>query len=291
MAKVRIITDATVHLAKDLVDRHQIVVLPLEIRLGEEHAPTELGEVLTIGLGESLTELFRTMAGQAPAVHVSVSPSAFREAYRQLNQETDEILVVASSRKLSRVYDVGLVESRGFLGRCRIMVLDSMTSSWGLGLVVEAAARAANQGKNLDEIVRLVRGVLPHIYAILSIERMDYLEQGGRIGAAQALLGAMLRIKPLLIVEDGEIIALEKVRTRTAAMEKLVDFVAEFAAVEQAVILRSPLGIGIEEMENELREQLHEVLPGIEFPGIVYDPVLASQVGPEGLGVMVYEGF
>jgi DegV family protein with EDD domain len=222
---------------------------------------------------------------------VSVSPSAFREAYRQLNQETDEILVVASSRKLSRVYDVGLIESQGFLGRCRIMVVDSMTTSWGLGLVVEAATRAANQGKNLDEIVRLVRGVLPHIYAILSIERMDYLERGGRVGAAQALLGAMLRIKPLLIVEDGDIIALEKVRTRTAVMEKLVDFVAEFAVVEKAVILRSPLGIGIEEMESELRQQLHDVLPGIEFPGIVYDPVLASQVGPEGLGVMVYEGF
>jgi DegV family protein with EDD domain len=291
MAKVRIITDATVHLAHDLVDKHQIVVLPLEIRLGEEHASTGLSESLTIGFGESLTELFRTMAEQAPALHVSVPPSAFREAYRQLNQETDEILVVASSRKLSPVYDVGLIESRGFLGRCRIMVVDSMTTSWGLGLVVEAAARAANKGKNLDEIVRLVRGVLPHIYAIMSIERMDYLERGGRVGAAQALLGAMLRIKPVLIVEDGDILALEKVRTRTAALEKLVDFVAEFAAVEQAVILRSPLGIGIEEMENELREQLHEVLPGIDFPGIVYDPVLASKVGSEGLGVMVYEGF
>ena len=283
MARVRIITDATVHLAPALIEKHQIVVLPLEMRLGEEH--------LRLGFGEDLAGLFGKLAADpGPGLEVLVSPAAFREAYRQLNRETDEILVVVSSRKLSRLYDVALAESQAFLGRCRIMVVDAMTTSWGLGLVVDAAARAAAKGRVLDEIVRLVRGMLPHIYAILSIERMDYLERGGRMGAAQALLGAMLRIKPLLIMEDGEVIPLEKVRTRTTALEKLVDFVAEFAVVERAVILRSPRGTGIEELEDELRGQLNEVLPGVKFPGIAYDPVLASHVGPEALGVMVYEG-
>jgi DegV family protein with EDD domain len=156
--------------------------------------------------------------------------------------------------------------------------------------VVLAAARAAEEGQTLDQIVRLVRGLLPHIYIVLIVERMDYLEKGGRVGPAQALLGSMLRIKPLLIVEDGDVIPLEKVRTRTMATEKLVEFVAEFAEVEQVIILRSPLQTGMDDLTVELRERLAEVLPGLEIPDIAYDPVLACHVGPEAIGVIVYEG-
>jgi DegV family protein with EDD domain len=229
--------------------------------------------------------------GPGNPTQVSISPGAIQRAYRALNQETDEILVILSSRKLSRAYDTALAESRAFLGRCRIAVADSETTSWGLGLVVEAAAQASEAGQSLDQIIRLVRGILPHIYIVLIVERMDYLEKGGRVGPAQALLGSMLRIKPLLIVEDGDIIPLEKVRTRPMAIEKLVDFVAEFAEVEQVVILHSPLGDGMDDLTHELRERLEEVLPGFKFPDISYDPVLACHIGPEAIGVIVYEGY
>ena len=156
--------------------------------------------------------------------------------------------------------------------------------------MVETAARAAEEGQPLDEIVRLVRGVLPHIYLVFSVERLDYLERGGRIGQAQALLGTMLRIKPLLLVEDGDIIPLEKVRTRRMAIEKLADFVAEFATIQQVVILSSPLDGTANELIDELQEQLDLALPDREFPVVEYDPVLACHLGPEALGVVVYEG-
>jgi DegV family protein with EDD domain len=119
---------------------------------------------------------------------------------------------------------------------------------------------------------------------------LDYLEKGGRIGQAQALLGTMLRIKPLLIVEDGNIVPLEKVRTRSQVIDKLVDFVAEFARVERVAILCSGLATGMDELTDELRQRLGEVLPGSKFPLVRYDPVLACHVGPEALGVIVYEG-
>jgi DegV family protein with EDD domain len=165
-----------------------------------------------------------------------------------------------------------------------------MSTSWGLGLVVESAARAAAQGKSLDEIVRMIRGLIPHVYVVLFVERLDYLEQGNRIGPAQALLGTILRIKPLLIVEGGDIIPLEKVRTRVMAIEKLVDFVAEFASIQQVVILRSPLGNGSNELKSQLRERLSPTMPNLSFPVIEYDPVLACHLGPDALGVTVYEG-
>ena len=283
MAKVRIITDATVHLNSDIIDKYQITVLPIEILFGNE--------IFVIGRKDSPAKLFsRMIDGPADVMRASISPQSIRAAYRALTAETDEILVIVSSRALSQVYDVALAEAQTYLGRCRIVVADSESTSWGLGLVVEAAARAAEGGQSLDQIIRLVRGVLPHIYLVLIVDRLDYLEKGSRIGPAQALLGSMLRIKPLLIVEDGDVIPMEKVRTRAMAIEKLVEFVAEFAVVEQVVILRSQYGNDMDELTDELCERLGEVLPGFEFPAIEYDPVLACHVGPEAMGVIVYEG-
>lgn len=284
MAKVRIITDATVKLSSDIIDHYQITVLPLEVLFGNE--------TFVVGPDDSLTKLFaRMVEGPDDLMQTSISSKTIRDAYRALNAETDEILVIVSSRALSPIYDVAVAEAQVFLGRCRIVVADSESTSWGLGLVVEAAARAAEEGKSLDQIVRLVRGLIPHIYLVLIVDRLDYLEKGGRIGPAQALLGSLLRIKPLLIVEDGEIIPMEKVRTRAMATEKLVEFVAEFAAVDQVVILRSQFGQDMDALTDELGERLGEVLPGYEFPTIQYDPVLACHVGPEAVGVIVYEGF
>ena len=100
----------------------------------------------------------------------------------------------------------------------------------------------------------------------------------------------MLKIKPMLLVDDGEIVPVEKVRTREMMIEKLGDFVAEFASIEQVMILRSPLESDDSPQIMELREHLSLALPHLTFPGIEYDPVLACHLGPEAIGVMVYEG-
>jgi DegV family protein with EDD domain len=190
---------------------------------------------------------------------------------------------------LSQAVKAARVEARNFMGRCTIDVTDSQTTSWGLGVVVSAAAQAADNNLPMDQIVRLVRGMLPHIYVIFFVERLDYLEQGGRIGLAQALLGTMLRIKPILLIEEGEIIPMEKVRTRDLAIDKLADFVAEFASLQKVAILRSPLGNDIGELRVELDERLEGSLPDLDYPIVAYDPVLACHMGPEALGVAVIE--
>ena len=284
MAKTRIITDATAHLSPELVAQYQITVLPIEVRFGDEK--------YLIGPDESTERLFRRMVdGPASSIQASIPPGAIQEAYRQLSRETDEVLVILSSRKLSGGYDTARAVSGAFLGQCRIVVTDSMSTSWGLALLVEAAARAADEGKSFDETIRMVRGLLPHVYIVFFVERLDYLEKGGRIGPAQALLGTLLRIKPLLMVQEGDIIPLEKVRTRTMAIEKLADFVTEFASIQQVVIMHSPLENGTDELRGELDERLSQELPGLDFPVIEYDPVLACHLGPDALGVTVFEGF
>lgn len=282
MAKVRIVTDATAYLEPELIVKHQITILPVEIHFGDEQFLVEPGK--------STKGLFKRMAaGPARPTQASIPARLFNQAYRDLSRETEEILVILSSSKLSEAYAQAQAAAQAFLGRCRIAIMDSMSASWGLGLIVQVAARASEEGHSLDEIVRLVRGILPHVYMVFFVDRLDYLEGGGRIGVAQALLGTMLRIKPLLLVEEGEIIPLEKVRTTIMALEKLAGFVTEFAAIKEVVILRSPLESSNGALVSELREQLGLALPEWEFPAIEYDPVLACHLGPEALGVIVYE--
>jgi DegV family protein with EDD domain len=283
MAKVRIITDITASLDPDLVEQYQITVLPVEIRFGDE--------TFHIQPGDGTRRLFERMAeGPAQPTEATIPASEFHEAFSRLCREGSDILVLLGSSKLNNAYEQARSASRPFLGRCHITILDSMSASWGLGLMVEASARAAEKGWTLDQIVRLVRGILPHVYLVFFVERLDYLEYGGRIDPAQALLGTMLQIKPLLFIEDGDIVPMEKVRTQSMAIEKLADFVTEFASIQRIIILTSPLKGSSNEMIKQLREHLSLALPGMELPVIEYDPVLACHLGPEALGVIVYEG-
>lgn len=283
MRTVRIITDVTAYLDRDWIAQHRVTILPVKIRFGDQE--------LVLGPGDSSRELLEQMS-ESPAkhTHVSISRNEFEGAYQKVSKETDEILTILSSGTLVESIASARAASRAFVGRCTIQVMDSMATSWGLGLVVKAAASAAESGARLDDIVRLMRGMLPRIYVIFFVERLDYLEQGGRIGIAQALLGTMFRVKPLLLLEEGDIVPLEKVRTRDLAIKKLSDFVGEFAKIQNVVILRSPLENDFEDLVAELREQLAEILPGWHFPVIEYDPVLACHLGPQALGVCVFEG-
>jgi DegV family protein with EDD domain len=174
------------------------------------------------------------------------------------------------------------------LGRCNIMVLDSLTTSVGLGILVKAAAKAAKEGAGIDDIVKLVRGMMPHIYLIFYAETMEYLERSGRIGKAQAVLGSMLSIKPILFMEDGDIIPLEKVRTTEKAMDKLFEFVTEFDSLEQTAIIQRSSRPSKE--ARLLRERLEQSFPNLAFPIIQYGPDLATRIGPNALGIVVYEG-
>jgi DegV family protein with EDD domain len=283
MANVRIVTDITAHLEPELIAQHQITIVPVEIRLGQE--------TFRIGAREQWDRFFRAIADGPAKLTVATTPaSIFQETFGRLSRETEEILVLLNSGRLSHAYAEAQAAARAFLGRCRISVVDSMSASWGLGLLVKVAAEAAVEGRSLDSIVRLVRGLVPHIYLVFFVDRLDYLERWKRIGPAQARLGTMLRIKPLLLVEDGDIVPMEKVRTRTMAIEKLADFVAEFASIQKVVIVKSPLENEINDLVGELRALLSQALPGEQFPVIEYDPVLGCHLGPEALGVFVFEG-
>jgi DegV family protein with EDD domain len=282
MPRVRIVTDSSAHfLDPTFPARHNVLVVPLNIEFGSE-SQADTGEMST-------DQLFRRVAAGAP-VPMAQAPSArqFAAVYEDICRSHGSILSIHLSSKLSRTVANARLGSEEVLGRCKIHVIDSLSTSIGLGLLVEAAALAAERGESQDDIVRIVRGMIPRLYAVFFIETMEYLAKAQRIGKAQAVLGSMLGIKPFLTLEDGDIVPMEKVRTRQQAIEKLVEFVVEFSNIEHLAILQSTAGPSDD--TRLLLERLAMEFPGRSWPVLTYGPALATFLGPNAMGVVVHEG-
>jgi DegV family protein with EDD domain len=255
-----------------------VTIVPLQIHFGSQ--------TFRDGIDITTADFFRRLSSR---VHPRTSPpplSAFYDVFSTLTQETDQILVIGLSGKLSETIRVARRAAERFMGRYRIEVVDSTLISVGLGMLVTMTAEAAAQDISLDELLRFVRGLIPHIYIAFFVETLDYLERGGRLGQARSLIDQMLNIKPLFILEDGEIQPLDQVRTRMKAIERLEEFITEFARVEEIVILQDV----ITTEAQELAERIKLVFPDEEIGFATYGPVLATHLGPGAIGVVVYEG-
>jgi DegV family protein with EDD domain len=278
--RVRILTDSAATIDPATAQKLSVTVLPLTVSLEDKRYEdkTELShEELLLRMASSHTH---------PQV-VGPSVAQFTRAYSRLTRYTDEIISLHCSAALSPVHSNASAAAADFMGRCDINVLDSETVSLGLALLVAEAARLAQESVPLCDIMREIRGMMRRIYIVLTTDTLDYLEYSGLISPAQAILGTMLDIKPFLAIEDGRIIPMEKVRGRERAIDKLAEFAGEFAAIQQIAILQStPYPTAETKM---LRDRLSALAPGREFPILLYGPVLASHIGPDGMGLVVYE--
>lgn len=282
MGKVRIVTDSSAHfLNPEVIAHYQIQVIPLTIQVGKQS--------LLEGVDIDAAAFFQLTAHGGPLASLSAPPvDAFAAVYQKLNRQTDQILSLHISRQMSQTWDHARAASKTLLGRCEIAVLDSMTASAGLAMLVEAAARTAEDGATLDEVVHVVRAMVPRVYSVFYVDTLDYLRRNGLLSEPQSILGTMLDIKPFLTIEDGELIPMEKVRTQAQAIDKLVEFVAEFSSIEQLVILHN--APHPTDRTCMLQDRLALEFPGHALPLMMYGPSLASMIGPDGMGVVVCEG-
>ena len=277
---VGIVTDSSAYLEPGIAQELNVRVVPFEVTVGQRHFQD--------GINLDAAGYYELVREYDDAVQV-VPPSvqAFFQAYLELSRTTTEILSIHPPEALTPAIRYAREAARMLLGRCQIVVLDSQTISLGLGILVEHAARAAALNQDFEEIMRLVRGLIPRVYVVFFSENLEYLKRGGRIGEAQALLGTMLGIKPFLTLEGGTIQPMEKVRTREEALEKLVEFVSEFDDLVKLAIIR-----GMNDRPDEiamLHERFEGLFPVLEVPVIYYGPVLAAHIGPDNLGIIVYE--
>ncbi len=278
MAQIRIVTDSTAEIPAATVQRLGITVVPMELHMD--------GRVWRDGIDLTPEDFFDRLAAKPQVTTMAPSMQALQAAYASLSSTTDQILSIHISSKLSKTVDNARQAASAFLGRTQIFVLDSQLASFGQGLLAIAAAEAASRGSSLNEIVRLLRGMIAHIYIVFFAESLDYLEKSARIDRSQAVLGSMLNIKPLLILEEGEIMPLEKVRMCGKALDRLHEFVIEFTHFEKLTIVR-----GRKTGESQdLLERIAQTFPDREILISTYSPALAAHLGPEAMGVVVYEG-
>jgi DegV family protein with EDD domain len=277
---VRIVTDSTARFLSSAVQELGITVVPLHIKIGDR-------EYLD-GIDLNEQEFFQILRkrGEKPPV-LPPTVEDFSRVYEELHRTTGEIISIHLPEEFSGAVRNARQAADMLLGRCKIEVIDSETISLGLGILVEAAARATADGRSIDQVVRFVRGLIPQIYVVFFSENLNYLEHASGIGQAQAFLGTMLGVKPLFTLEAGEIVPIEKVRTREHAIEKLIEFVTEFDGIKQIAIIKNAPNLTQE--TAYITEQLQVAFPGLEVAVMAYGPVLASYIGPEALGLVVYE--
>lgn len=280
---IQLITDGTAYLSVTRLRELGVISLPIVARANGRNF---MYDQQTDGHIDLLAELEQS---RSPVEIVGPSPDDFRAVFERTLYRTNRMLLILSSGHLSPVMRNARIAARDFMGRCDITVLDSQTISVGLGLLVEKAGELLQQGDlSLPDVVKRIRGMIPRIYVVMISHTLDYIYNSGKLSAMQAILGAMLKIHPFLVIEDGDIIPQEKSRKPERALDKLVEFASEFSRINQLVIFQS--GAQPTEEALLLKTRLEQIMPNRDMSIITYDPILASHIGPEGVGMVIYEG-
>ncbi len=275
---VKIVTDSLSDITSDIAEGLGITVVPLTVTFGRE----SFLDRITMTTDEFYYRL--THDANWPTT-TQPPPSTFTDVYNKLVEETDEILVVTVSSKLSGTYESAL-NAKGLVKKgCRIEVIDSQTVVMGLGLIVIAAAKAAQAGANLGELTDLVRKAMPRSHAVMSFDTLKYLAKGGRIGRAGGLLGSLLLVKPILTMKDGEVSPLTRVRSRKAGMDYLYNFVDGFPRIQELAVEHATT---LDEADM-LVERLSSVYPKERIYRSTVSPVVGTYAGPNVLSVSVLE--
>lgn len=275
---VKIITDSTSDITSDLAQELGVTVVPLTVSFGHESFLDRV-EITT-------DEFYRRLGAEDILPKTTQPPpNAFADIYNKLAEETDEILVIVISGKLSGTYQSATNAKSMIGGKCRIEVIDSLSVAMGLGLIVIAAAKVAQSGASLDEVMDVVKKRIPRSHPVMSFDTLKYLAKGGRIGKAQGLLGAMLSIKPILTVKDGEMAPLTRVRSRAAGEDYLYNFVAGFSDIEELAVEYATTP----DESNELVERLSSLYSKERIYRATISPVLGTYAGPNVLSVTVLE--
>jgi DegV family protein with EDD domain len=275
---VKIVTDSLSDITDDLARELGITVVPLYVRFGEEVFRDRV---------EMTTDEFyhKLVHGDTFPTTTQPPPGDFVDVYKKLAKKTDEILVIVVSSKLSGTYQSALQAKDIVEEKCRIEVIDSQTVAMGLGLIVIEAAKAAKAGANLDKLADLVRKAIPRSHLIIYFDTLKYLAKGGRIGKAQGLMGAMLSIKPILTIKNGEMAPLTRVRSPAAGMDYLYNFVPGFSKIEALAVEHATTP----DEADGLVERLSSIVPKERIYRSIVSPVLGTHAGPNAIALTVLE--
>ncbi len=265
-----VVTDSTADLPEEWRNRYGIEVVPLKVLFGKES--------FRDGVDMTNEEFFRRLAVSTSLPTTSApSPGEFAEVYKRLSRDYEGCISIHIGAQLSATAEAARVGAQSVDG-FPVKVIDSETVTMPIAFLCRVAAESAT----LDEATAAVEERIPKCRVLALLDTLRYLEMGGRIKRAQAVIGTMLDVKPLLLVEDREIKPLDRVRTRSRAIARMFDFFRTQLPVEHLAVMHAQAPDDAERVAADLRKEF----PNLEIPLGQIGCVLGTHTGPKAMGLV-----
>lgn len=281
MSSTCILTDSSVQFSRhSFTGRNLVFQVPFHITVGG----TEVENDPAYKVSNLPAEVTR---GNGP----TLSPPSIQECMDAIalhGQSYNEILAIFMSTHLSEAFQNMEKASRSRRGKVAVSIIDSQTTSVGLGSLVQLAAEQAARGNKLVEIEQNVRGKIPRVYSQFCISNLSYLERSNFISKPQSMLGEMLSILPVFSFEEGKLVSAEKVKSYRHLVENYQEFVDEFSDLEQVCLVQSQPPLLHE--THTLREHVINSYPGTSFCEVPINLSTAALLGPSAVGIFAIEG-
>ena len=273
---IKIITDSVADIPPQVARELEITVIPLIVSFGTE--------VYRDGVDLTTEEFYEKLAdSKALPTTGAPAPGIFAEAYDKLAEETDEIIAIIVSSKVSATYEAAVQGKELRKSKCRLEIIDSLRGIMGEGLVVIATAKAAQAEVSLDELVSMTLRNIPRSDMRIAFDTLEYLRRGGRIGAAQAFMGSMLKVNPILTLNDNGVQPIARGHSRAKAIDYLYNFAMSYSHIDEMAIEDATTP---EEAEM-LAERLSSRFPKERIYRTKVSPVVGTHVGPRVLNIAI----
>lgn len=275
---MRIVSDSTADLPISIIDEYNVEIVPLRVHFGEE-VFLDWVEMKPEKFYDKLTSTDILPRTSQP------SPADFVKKYKEIG-EGETIISIHISSNLSGTYQSAMM-ARDMLPEMDIHVFDTKLASMAHGAVVMEAARAAREDKSREEVLHLVKEMIDKVKVYFMVNTFEYLQKNGRIGRAQAMLGSLLKVKPILTLEDGIVTPKEKARGRSKALDRLVKICLDEFGSKNPVKIALIHGNVLEEA-LKLKEMVEGVFKFEEAVISDLGAVIGSHTGPGVVGIVMY---
>ena len=279
MAGPRVVTDSSCDLPADLAAELNIDIVPLSIRFGAE----ELVDRRDLSPKE-----FWARCSNSPVLPETSAPSAgaFEEAYRRAaDAGADGVVAITISSQLSATGQAAQMAAKSVQGEIPVRHIDSLSVTMGLGMMAAAAARLATEGKGIDEVAAAAESLVSRTRVYGALDTLENLKKGGRVGGAQALIGSMLSIKPIIEVRNGSVEPESRQRTRSRALRYIADKVRHAGSIENLAVMH-----GDAPDLDEFIELLEPLVPREKMVVGDIGAVIGAHAGPRVIGVAFQVG-
>ena len=271
---VQVVTDSTSDISPDEAEGLGVRIVPALVAFGDD--------VFRDRVDITPSEFYARLVTSREFPKTSQpSVEAFASVYREVAAEGHDIASIHVSSKLSGTLNSASIASETSELETRVELVDSYTAGVGLRAVVEAAAERARAGAPLEEVTAAARSVMARNRVVVTLDTLEFLQKGGRIGRASALVGSALRIKPLIHIDGGEVAPFDRVRTRSKAVRRLEEVALEDRTIETLFVIYSDNDASA----AELVEHVMPHLPHTRIEVIQTGPTVGAYLGPNALGI------